>query len=99
MFRHVVLLSWTDSATAEQRHAVLDALNGLPAQIPEIRSYCVGADAGDAAQGNADLAVVADFDDVNGYFVYRDHPVHKDVIARLILPILASRAAVQHHLD
>jgi hypothetical protein len=98
MLRHVVLLSWTESATAEQRSAVVDALNTLPAQIPEIRSYRVGADAGLAAQGNAHLAVVADFDNVDGYFVYRDHPAHKDVIARLILPILASRAAVQHEL-
>jgi Stress responsive A/B Barrel Domain len=99
MLRHVVLLKWTESATAEQQAAVIDALHSLPGQIPEIRSYRVGADAGLAAQGNSDLAVVADFDDADGYFVYRDHPVHKDVIARLILPILASRAAAQHELD
>ena len=76
-----------------------DGLRALPAQIPEIRSYRVGVDAGLAAQGNSDLVVVADFDDVAGYLVYRDHPVHQDVIAQRIRPILASRAAVQHELD
>ena len=99
MFRHVVVLRWKESATAEQRRAVREGLETLPPQIPEIRSYRVGEDAGLAAQGNSDLVVVADFDDVAGYLVYRDHPVHQDVIATFIRPILESRAAVQHELD
>jgi hypothetical protein len=99
MFRHISLLRWTDESTPEQRDDVLTALRALPDAIPEIGSYRVGIDAGLAAQGNSDLAIVADFDDVASYVVYRDHPVHQDLIARLILPILASRAAVQHDLD
>jgi hypothetical protein len=99
MFRHVVLLRWKESTTAEQRRAVRRGLETLPPQIPEIKSYRVGEDAGLAAQGNSDLVIVADFDDVDGYLVYRDDPVHQDMIAKLIRPILASRAAVQHELD
>lgn len=99
MFRHVVMLRWTEAATAEQRDAVPTALATLPPQIPEIRSYQVGRDAGHAAPGNYDLVIVADFDDVAGYETYRDNPVHEDVIARFIRPILESRAAVQHELD
>lgn len=45
-FRHVVMLSWVDGTTAEQRQTVLDGLRALPGQIPEIRSYTVGTDAG-----------------------------------------------------
>ena len=41
---------------------------------------------------------LADFDDVDGYLVYRDHPDHQAVIRERIRPILADRAAVQHHL-
>ena len=99
MFRHVVLLKWSDTATIEQRRAVPTALETLPPLIPEIRGYRVGVDAGLAPEGKSDLVVVADFDDIAGYVVYRDHPVHQDVIARFIRPILASRAAVQHELD
>jgi hypothetical protein len=99
LFRHVVLLTWNDTATAAERQGVVDGLKTLPAAIPEIRSYQIGVDAGLAAAGNSDLVVVADFDDRDGYVVYRDHPVHQDVIARTIRPILASRAAVQHDLD
>lgn len=98
MFRHVVVLRWSEAASAGQRAAVAPALEGLPAQIPEIRSYRVGLDAGLAPQGNSDLVVVADFDDVAGYEIYRDHPAHQDVIARFIRPILESRAAVQHEM-
>ena len=57
----------------------------------------IGSDAR-VNEGNFDLVVVADFDDVDGYLVYRDHPEHQAVIRERIRPILADRAAVQHHL-
>ena len=97
MFRHVVLLRWKPDASVGQREMVLEGLAGLPAQIPEIRGYRFGADAG-VSPGNHDLAVVADFDDVEAYLVYRDHPAHRSVIDERIAPILAARAAVQHEL-
>jgi len=97
MLRHVVLLKFVDEATQEQRQAVLDGLATLPPAIPAIRSYRFGLDAG-IAQGNHDLAVVADFDDAAGYIEYVAHPAHQQVIAERIRPILASRAAVQYEL-
>jgi hypothetical protein len=96
--RHVVLLKWVESVTEEQRHAVVDALRALPAVIPELRSYDVRADAG-IDDDTYDLAVVAEFDDAEGYIVYRDHPEHQRVIAELIGPILAARAPIQTELD
>ena len=69
-------------------------LRKLPGAIPQLRSYTVGPDAG-INQGNHDYAVVADFDNVDDYLVYRDHPQHQEVIAKHIKPILATRAAVQ----
>ncbi|GAA4226778.1 hypothetical protein FHR32_002377 [Streptosporangium album] len=95
MFRHVVLFTWAEEATAEQRATVATELLKLPEVIAEIRAYTVGADAG-VNPGNHDFAVVADFDDVDAYGVYRDHPIHQAVIAEHIKPILASRAAVQY---
>lgn len=97
MFRHVVTFLWTDDATAAQKTAVVDELRALPAVIDTIRDYRVGADAG-LAEGNAHFAVVADFDDVDGYLTYRDHPEHQRVIVERIRPILASRAAVQYEI-
>jgi hypothetical protein len=97
VFRHVVLLRWVPDVTAEQRAAVEEALATLPGLIPEIRSYKFGADA-HVSEGNFDLAVVADFDDFDGYVAYRDNPDHVAMIAERIRPILAERAAVQHEL-
>jgi Stress responsive A/B Barrel Domain len=95
MFRHVVMLRWKADATAEQRSAVHTRLSALPGLVPELRNYVIGLDAG-MNDGNYDMVIVADFDDVDGYLVYRDHPDHQAVIRECIQPILAERAAVQH---
>lgn len=95
MFRHVVLLTLRDDLPEGYLDALISSLHGLPALIPEIRSYVVGVDAG-LAEGNATIAVVADFDDVDGYRVYAAHPDHLRVIAEQIRPVLVGRAAVQH---
>lgn len=94
MIRHIVLLHLTDSAGAEERAAIEEALEGLPGAIAEIRGYEIRWDL-DLAEGNADLAVLADFDDVGGYETYRDHEAHRRVITELIAPVLAQRTAVQ----
>jgi hypothetical protein len=94
MFRHVVLLTLSGDAGPDTRAAILAELRGLPDRIPEIRSYVVGADAA-VNEGNADVGVVADFDSVDDYLVYRDHPEHRSVIERLIAPALAGRTAIQ----
>ena len=72
-------------------------LRELPAAIPELRRYVVGADAG-LAQGNATVAVVADVDDESGWRVDIDHPAHQQVLAERIRPHLVTRTAVQHWL-
>jgi Stress responsive A/B Barrel Domain len=95
MFRHIVLLTFTDDAPAGHAELVVGALRGLPAVVPSIRAYEVGLDAG-LADDNAHVAVVADFDDRDGYLAYRDHPEHTEVIRTLIRPHLAGRTALQH---
>jgi len=70
----------------------------LPSAIPEISRYQHGPDAG-INQGNADYVVVADFSSIEKYLTYRDHPVHRRLIADVLAPLIASRSAVQYHLD
>jgi len=97
MFRHIVLLSFTEGTTGEDVSAIVDALHTLPERVPTIRQYVVGTDAG-LAEGNADLTAIADFDDQAGYEVYRDHDAHQQVITELIKPRLAGRTATQFEL-
>jgi hypothetical protein len=94
MIRHVVCLTFTPDSTAEQRETVRAALSALPGIISEIRAYTVGADLG-LAEGNAHLAIVADFESVDDYRTYAQDPRHQAVISELIRPILASRTAAQ----
>ena len=96
MFRHVVMMRFTPEATPEQLAAMQARLLELPGQIPEIRSYVIGDDA-HLNDGNFDFVIVADFNDVDDYLVYRDHPVHQAVISEAIRPLVAERVAVQHH--
>lgn len=91
------MLQWKPETTAATRDAIAAAIGQLPTRIDTIRSYVVGPDAG-VDGGNYDLVIVADFDDVEGYVSYRDHPEHRRVITELVVPNLAARAAAQHEL-
>jgi Stress responsive A/B Barrel Domain len=94
MFRHVALFTWKPEATDAQRLALAEQLRKLPGVIGTIRGYHLGPDAG-VNTGNADFAVVAEFDDEAGYLEYRDHPEHRRIITEYLRPILASRLGVQ----
>jgi Stress responsive A/B Barrel Domain len=91
-FRHIVLLTLDESCDVE---ALVEDLRVMATEIPSIRRFDVGNDVG-ASEGNASIAVVADFDDQAGWQEYRDHPVHVALIAAKIRPHLVARTAVQH---
>lgn len=95
MFRHVVLFTWADGVTEEQQQAIAAELRTLPDTIDVIRDYRVGLDAG-LNPANRDFAVVADFDDADGYLAYRDHPAHRAMVEQYITPIVTRREAVQY---
>ncbi len=96
MLRHVALFTWNPDTSDDSIRALSEGLAGLPAKIPEIRSYHFGPDVR-LGVANDDFAVVADFDDAAAFRRYAEHPAHRLVIAELLTPILASRHAVQYH--
>lgn len=93
MLRHVAVFSWKPGTAEAQVEALSAALARLPDRVPGIRAYSFGPDA--RLGGNADFAVVADFDDEEGYRAYARHPAHVDVIERLLAPIREARSSVQ----
>ena len=97
MFRHVVLFTWIEEATEEQKRALAGELGKLPGVIDAIRVYRFGPDAG-INPANCDFAVVADFDDADGYLTYRDHPAHRALVRNYVDPIVARRSAVQYQI-
>ena len=94
MLRHVVLFTWKPGTADDQLDALRAGLAALPARIPQIADFRFGGDAG-INDGNHAFAVTADFATVDDYRVYRDAPVHRALIAELVQPIVATRAAVQ----
>ena len=91
---HVALFTWKPGTSDEQVQRLTDALTALPGLIPDIRSFKVGPDAG-VSVGNDRYAVVAEFDDLEAYRRYATDPRHRDVIERLLKPLLGTRHAVQ----
>ena len=94
MLRHVAVFTWKPGTTEDDTARLTRGLAALPGQIPEIRAYVFGPDAG-LGTGNADFAVVADFDDAEAYARYAAHPAHQTLLADLLRPILAERHSVQ----
>ncbi len=94
-FRHVVMFQFADHVDDEHVEKVRAGLSALPSQIEQIRSYVHGRDVG-ISEGNFDYVVVADFDNVNDFIVYRDHPQHQLLIQELIKDHVANRSAVQY---
>ena len=94
MFRHVVLFELAADAPEGSAEASAAALEGLPARIPEIRSYEVGVDLG-LRPGNAQVGLVAGFDDEAAWRAYVAHPEHRAVLADVIEPVPHRRLALQ----
>jgi hypothetical protein len=98
MFRHVVMFRWRADSTPEQRAASIGALRAFAADVADLGMVRVGVDAG-MAEGNFDVAVIADFADQDGYRTYVDDPRHRTMVAEHIVPILDARVAVQSTFD
>ncbi len=88
MFRHVVLFTWKDDATEEQKQALHDGLAKMPPAI-DSSGRTSSAPTPGSTPANCDYALVADFDDEAGYLTYRDHPVHRALVERYVTPIAA----------
>jgi len=95
MIGHVVTFTFTEQAPVGHASTVWAALKALPQTVPSLKRIEGGPDAGIVDSGNAQLAIVAYFDDAAGWHAYQEHPDHQRVAKELIRPLLASRSAVQ----
>ncbi len=97
MFRHSVMFQFKPEVSAERRDEIVAQIAKL-AELPMVRNYQFGADAG-LAEGNFDFALVADFDDIASYQAYASDPVHVAVLTDYLRPNISARAAVQYSLN
>ena len=99
MIRHHVLITLNDDPASPERKGELadQIVAELAAYAPTcatVRDYKVGRDIA-LAEGTATIAVVAEFDDVDGYRHYSQDPGHVDIIERLIKPNAAGLVRAQ----
>ena len=98
MFRHVLLMTVRPDARPAEVKGLVEALRGLPAQIPEILSYRVGEDLG-LRDDNATLALVGELSDERAWRTYLAHPAHRAVVTEHVEPVVAARQSVQFIAD
>lgn len=91
-FTHIVAFTFNEGSDAAARAE--QALTALAATVPEVRDFRCGRDAGVSA-GNAEFGIVAVFDNVADYEVYRDHPEHQRILAEILRPNMSARTCVQ----
>ncbi len=93
--RHVV--AWTLAAEdpetrAEHAAEVARRLQSLADVVPSVRSLSAGPNLA-YPDVNGHVAIVADFDDLDGLEAYQVHPAHLEVVT-YVRSVVASRIAV-----
>jgi hypothetical protein len=87
VIRHVALIHFKPEATPQQVEDVVAGLRAIP--FEGLLNLTIGRDAG-LRNGNADLAIVADFVDEASCRAYDVDAEHSRVRRELLAPILAS---------
>ncbi len=94
MIRHIALFRFKDDVSTDDIDRLDAGLGSLPGKVPSIRGFTTGRDLG-INDETWDYAVVADFDDIDGYRAYHEHPAHVDVVTTLTKPLTADLKRVQ----
>ena len=94
MIRHIAMFKFNEHADEDSRAALIESMDMLAATIPQIVTMCHGADLG-FREGNFDYGVVVDFASPEDYRAYSEDPVHREMIATRLRPIISERAAIQ----
>lgn len=94
MITHIWTMTFTPDATTEQRDALVTAMATLPTQIEGVASFRSGVDLG-LNPGNAEVAIVAEFADVDAWRAYLEAPAHVAFVEDHVTPLCASWGAIQ----
>ncbi len=94
MIQHITLVYFKDGTDSERKQAVLEAFQKLPSLIPEVKAFRCGLDL-ELLEGNAGLAVIAEFASVEDFMAYSTHAAHAEVVFPVCGEVMASYATSQ----
>lgn len=92
MIRHICMFKLQEENKAENLMEAVKRAQSLK-QIPSIKRFEVTTNHALAAQDNYDIALIFDYDDMQGLEEYQVHPVHKQFGA-FIHTVRESRACI-----
>ncbi len=83
MIKHIVFIKIKGAASEDEKMNDLkklkDALDALPALIPEIKNFQTGINISGASTAS-DFALIGEFENNDALETYRNHPEHKKVL-------------------
>jgi hypothetical protein len=95
MVEHIVLFKFKPDATAEQRRAVVEGLQGMRETVPGIVDLSCGENFSERSQGYQ-IGLVVRFRDRQGLETYLPHPNHRSVVEERVRPIVESVIVVDY---
>ena len=99
MIRHIVMFELLEEANGKTKaeNLVLAAQKAeeLRTKIPSLISYTIAVNAPEADNTNYDIALICDFNDMNGLAEYQNHPDHKE-FGKFIVSVRKSRACIDY---
>lgn len=94
MVTHIVIFSWIAGTTAAQVEGFQQALARLASEMADTVTIVHGPDVR-FRDGNGDYALVATLHDRAAWDAYQADPRHQAFVRDFVLPLQASRVAVQ----
>lgn len=99
-FRHIAMYRWADhvdTVHVDRVRAAFDALVDGADRVDGLGDLAHGPDVG-VSEAAYDYLVVADFESVAEWRVFRDHPRHMLLVEELIVGHVAEQASGQFHI-
>lgn len=97
MIRHIVMFSLLDEAEGKSKSENLaeavKRAEALRTKVPSLKAYSVVTNSPEADSTNYDIALVCDFDNMEGLNEYQNHPDHKE-FGKFIVSVRKSRACI-----
>ncbi len=97
MVEHAVLFKVKSGTPAESVAAMIAGLKGLKSQVPGVVDLSAGTNFSDRSKGFTHGLVVR-FTDQAALDGYLPHPAHRDVVERLIRPIVEDVLVVDYEI-
>jgi Stress responsive A/B Barrel Domain len=99
MIKHIVMFQLKENDGNKSKAEILEVaksmLQNFENEIPTIKKFEYVVNAKDAPANNCDLALICDFDDMDGLNEYQNHPKHLE-FGKFITGVRESRACIDY---